>query len=59
MANIAEGSGRHTTSIETEMRLLDVAKASFDESLADSEDYLRVRNYVLMEPRETNNTPST
>ncbi len=30
VANIAEGSARHSTSIETEMRLLDVARASFD-----------------------------
>ena len=29
VANIAEGSARHSTSLETEMRLLDVARASF------------------------------
>lgn len=30
-ANIAEGTSRYSTSIETEMRLLDVARASLDE----------------------------
>lgn len=35
VANIAEGSARHSTSIETEMRLLDVARASFDELQGD------------------------
>ena len=34
-ANIAEGSARHQTSIETEMRLLDVARASLSEVLDD------------------------
>lgn len=31
VANIAEGTARYSTSIETEMRLLDVARASIDE----------------------------
>lgn len=35
VANIAEGSARHSTSVETEMRLLDVARASFDELQGD------------------------
>ncbi len=35
VANIAEGSARHSTSIETEMRLLDVTRASFDELQGD------------------------
>lgn len=35
VANIAEGSARNSTSIETEMRLLDVARASFDELQGD------------------------
>lgn len=35
VANIAEGTARHTTSIETEMRLLDVARASIDEVQGD------------------------
>ncbi len=33
--NIAEGSARHNTSIETEMRLLDVARASLTEVIDD------------------------
>ncbi len=35
VANITEGSARHSTSVETEMRLLDVARASFDELQGD------------------------
>lgn len=35
VANIAEGSARKSTSIETEMKLLDVARASFDEVQGD------------------------
>ena len=34
-ANIAEGSGRHETSFETEMRLTDVARASSHELMGD------------------------
>lgn len=34
-ANIAEGSARHQTSIETEMQLLDVARASLSELIDD------------------------
>lgn len=41
--NIIEGSAASVTSRETEIRLFNVAKASFDELLADYEDYLRVR----------------
>lgn len=40
VANIAEGSARHSTSIETEMKLLDVARASFDELQGDFFNYL-------------------
>lgn len=40
VANIAEGSARHSTSIETEMRLLDVARASFDELQGDFFNFL-------------------
>jgi len=40
VANIAEGSARHSTSIETEMRLLDVARASFDELQCDMFNFL-------------------
>ena len=40
VANIAEGSARHSTSLETEMRLLDVARASFDELQGDIFNFL-------------------
>lgn len=42
--NIAEGCTASTTSKETEIKLLGVAKASLQELLLDYEDYLRVRN---------------
>ena len=41
--NIAEGSAASATSSETEIKLVNVAKASFKELLADYEDWLRVR----------------
>lgn len=41
--NIAEGSAASSTSKETEIKLTNVAKASFHELLVDYEDYLRVR----------------
>lgn len=40
VANIAEGSARHSTSLESEMRLLDVARASFDELQCDFFNFL-------------------
>lgn len=40
VANIAEGSARHSTSIETEMRLIDVARASLDELQGDYFNFL-------------------
>ncbi|MCM1519788.1 MAG: topoisomerase DNA-binding C4 zinc finger domain-containing protein [Lachnoclostridium sp.] len=39
-ANIAEGSGRHETSLETEMRLTDVAWASTHELMGDFMNYM-------------------
>ena len=39
--NIAEGSEASVTSKETEIKLTNVAKASFEELLLDYEDYLR------------------
>ena len=42
--NIAEGCLASTTSAETEIKLLNVAKASLQELLIDYEDYLRVRS---------------
>lgn len=44
VANIAEGSARHSTSLETEMRLLDVARASFDELQGDLFNFLLRKN---------------
>ncbi len=41
--NIAEGCAASTTSTETELKLINVAKASLQELLIDYEDYLRVR----------------
>lgn len=43
VANIAEGSARHSTSIETEMRLTDVARASIDELQGDLFNFLMRR----------------
>lgn len=40
VANIAEGTARFSTSLETEMRLLDVARASFDELSGDLFNFL-------------------
>mgnify|MGYP000783851101 CR=1 FL=1 len=45
--NIAEGASASTTSSETEIKLLNVAKASLQELLLDYEDYLRVRNLEI------------
>ncbi len=45
--NIIEGSAASTTSRETEIKLFNVAKASFDELLADYNDYLRVRELAV------------
>ncbi|MBQ7819721.1 MAG: four helix bundle suffix domain-containing protein [Bacteroidales bacterium] len=45
--NIVEGCAARTTSTETELKLLNVAKASLQELLVDYEDYLRVRKLTL------------
>lgn len=42
--NIAEGSAASATSSETEIKLMNVARASMQELLLDYEDFLRVRN---------------
>ena len=44
--NIAEGCAASTTSAETEIKLVNVARASLQELLIDYEDYLRVRNLI-------------
>lgn len=45
--NIAEGASAGTTSAETEIKLMNVAKASLQELLLDYEDYLRVRGMTI------------
>ena len=47
--NIAEGSAASTTSCETELKLMNVARASMKELLVDYEDYLRVRQLTHWE----------
>lgn len=42
--NIAEGSAAASTSAETEIKLIGVARASMKETLEDFKDYLRTRN---------------
>ena len=42
--NIVEGNSAATTSLETELKLLNVARASLQELLVDYEDYLRVNH---------------
>lgn len=46
VANIAEGTSRYSTSVETEMRLLDVARASIDELQGDYFNFLLRRKSV-------------
>jgi four helix bundle suffix protein len=43
--NIAEGSAASVTSKETEIKLINVAKASSHELMIDYEDYLRTRSH--------------
>jgi hypothetical protein len=45
--NIAEGSRASATSSQTELRLVNVARASLDELLLDYEDFLRPRGLVV------------
>jgi four helix bundle suffix protein len=45
--NIAEGSRAAATSSQTELRLINVARASLDELLLDYEDFLRQRHLPL------------
>ena len=62
VANIAEGSARHSTSVETEMRLLDVARASFDELQGDLFNFLMCRNgdvWSIPTARQSGNYGST
>lgn len=48
--NIAEGSRAAATSSQTELRLLNVARASLEELLLDYEDYLRHRHLPQWAP---------
>ncbi len=48
--NIAEGSRAAATSSQTELRLLNVARASLEELLLDFEDFLRHRRLALWRP---------
>ena len=50
--NIAEGVSAATTSRESEIKLLNVAKASLKELLIDYEDFLRVRDLELWPPQD-------
>lgn len=47
--NIAEGSRASATSSQTELRLVNVARASLEELLLDYEDFLRHRNFEMWE----------
>ena len=50
--NIAEGSRASATSSQTELRLLNVARASLDELLPDYEDFLRHRGMRQWQPED-------
>ena len=45
--NIAEGCKASITSAETELKLVNVARASLEELLLDYQDYLRVRDHAI------------
>jgi len=47
--NIVEGSMASGTSKEMEIKLMNVARASLEELLADYRDFLRVRDHVIWE----------
>ena len=47
--NIIEGCAASSTSAKTEIKLVNVAKASLQELLEDYEDYLKTRNHRLWE----------
>ena len=51
--NIAEGSRAAATSSQTELRLLNVARASLEELLLDYEDFLRHRRMRQWEPDDS------
>lgn len=47
--NIVEGCAVSSTSVKTEIKLLNVAKASLQELLEDYEDYLKTRRHHIWE----------
>ena len=51
--NIAEGSRAAATSSQTELRLVNVARASLEELLLDYEDFLRHRRLAQWDPDST------
>ena len=51
--NIAEGSRAAATSSQTELRLVNVARASLEELLLDYEDFLRHRHLAQWDPDST------
>ena len=51
--NIVEGSKAAVTSMETQIKLTNVARASLQELLEDYEDYLRVRELTIWEKDST------
>jgi restriction system protein len=51
--NIVEGSRAAATSSQTELRLLNVARSSFEELLLDYEDFLRHRRFEQWVPDST------
>ncbi len=50
--NIAEGSRAAATTSQTELRLMNVARASLEELLGDYEDYLRQHGHRQWQPNE-------
>ncbi len=49
--NIAEGCKASITSAETELKLINVARASLEELLLDYQDYLRVRDHAIWDKK--------
>lgn len=54
VANIAEGTSRHDTSIETEMRLTDVARGSIDELFGNYFNFLVSNKYGVWRTDDPN-----
>lgn len=54
--NIVEGVGQSQTSKKGEIKLLGVAKASFEELLSDYEDFLRQNNFEIYQKTDLRTT---